>query len=44
VRLELHAAVVGNDGRFTHLTRDHADLDAIYHQYFQEPDVEEVVS
>jgi ABC-2 type transport system ATP-binding protein len=34
VRLELHDAVIAEGGRFTHLSRDAADLDAIYHTYF----------
>lgn len=38
VRADLHAAVVDAGGRFTHLTRDQADLDAIYHRYFQHVD------
>ena len=29
-------AVVDAGGRFTHLSRDGADLDAIYHRYFQQ--------
>lgn len=35
VRSELHRAVVGAGGRFTHLARREADLDAIYHRYFE---------
>jgi ABC-2 type transport system ATP-binding protein len=38
VRVPLHDAVVAAGGRFTHLTRDRADLDAIYHTYFAQPD------
>jgi ABC-2 type transport system ATP-binding protein len=34
VRDELHRAVTAAGGRFNHLTRVGADLDAIYHQYF----------
>jgi ABC-2 type transport system ATP-binding protein len=34
VRVPLHDAVSAAGGRFTHLTRDRADLDAIYHRYF----------
>jgi ABC-2 type transport system ATP-binding protein len=40
VRIDLHAAVVDAGGRFTHLSRDRADLDAIYHRYFQQADEE----
>jgi ABC-2 type transport system ATP-binding protein len=36
IRHDLHEAVVAAGGRFTHLTRDRADLDAIYHRYFQQ--------
>jgi len=36
VRVPLHDAVSAAGGRFTHLTRDRADLDAIYHRYFGE--------
>ena len=35
IRPELHDAVVGSGGRFTHLSRDAADLDAIYRRYFE---------
>jgi ABC-2 type transport system ATP-binding protein len=35
IRTDLHAAVVDAGGRFEHLARDRADLDAIYHRYFQ---------
>ena len=39
VRDELVEAVIGAEGRLTHLTRVGADLDAIYHRYFGgEPD------
>ena len=38
VRLGLHEAVLANGGRFAHLSRDGADLDAIYHRYFQGDD------
>ena len=34
LRVPLHDAVSAAGGRFTHLTRDRADLDAIYHRYF----------
>ncbi len=34
VRDELVAAIVAAGGRLNHLTRDDADLDAIYHRYF----------
>ena len=39
IRADLHAAVVDGGGRFTHLSRDRADLDAIYHRYFQQDTV-----
>jgi ABC-2 type transport system ATP-binding protein len=35
IRGQLHDAVVRAGGSFTHLSRDRADLDAIYHRYFQ---------
>ena len=35
VRPELQRAVVDAGGRFTHLARREADLDAIYHRYFE---------
>jgi ABC-2 type transport system ATP-binding protein len=35
IRAELQVAVNRSGGRFTHLSRDVADLDAIYHRYFQ---------
>jgi ABC-2 type transport system ATP-binding protein len=35
IRPDLHTAVIDGGGRFTHLTRDRADLDAIYHRYFE---------
>jgi ABC-2 type transport system ATP-binding protein len=35
VRSEIHDAVLRAAGRFTHLSREGADLDAIYHRYFQ---------
>ena len=35
LRTEIHEAVVRAGGRFTHLSREGADLDAIYHRYFQ---------
>src|SRR5262245_13571010 len=38
VRVPLHDAVNATGGRFTHLSRDRADLDAIYHRYFGQPD------
>ena len=38
VRVPLHDAVTAAGGRFTHLSRDRADLDAIYHRYFGQPD------
>jgi ABC-2 type transport system ATP-binding protein len=44
IRGDLHAAVVGAGGRFTHLTRDRADLDAIYHRYFQQLDERQEVA
>jgi ABC-2 type transport system ATP-binding protein len=34
VRSDIHDAVTSAGGRFTHLSRDAADLDAIYQQYF----------
>jgi ABC-2 type transport system ATP-binding protein len=34
IRVALHAAVTSAGGRFTHLSRQGADLDAIYHRYF----------
>ena len=34
-RVDLHRAVVDAGGRFTHLARREADLDAIYHRYFE---------
>jgi ABC-2 type transport system ATP-binding protein len=34
IRVQLHEAVVRAGGVFTHLSRDRADLDAIYHRYF----------
>jgi ABC-2 type transport system ATP-binding protein len=36
IRADLHAAVIDAGGRFSHLTRDRADLDAIYHRYFEQ--------
>jgi ABC-2 type transport system ATP-binding protein len=38
VRVPLHDAVSAAGGRFTHLSRDRADLDAIYHRYFGHAD------
>jgi ABC-2 type transport system ATP-binding protein len=38
VRVPLHDTVTAAGGRFTHLSRDRADLDAIYHRYFGQPD------
>ncbi|MEZ5408593.1 MAG: ABC transporter ATP-binding protein [Acidimicrobiales bacterium] len=38
VRSAIHDAVVAAGGRFTHLSRDEADLDAIYHRYFVNED------
>jgi ABC-2 type transport system ATP-binding protein len=35
IRDELQRVVFGLGGRLTHLTRDGADLDAIYHRYFR---------
>ncbi|MFP5488531.1 MAG: ABC transporter ATP-binding protein [Acidimicrobiia bacterium] len=35
VRADLHRVVVDAGGRFTHLARRQADLDAIYHRYFE---------
>jgi hypothetical protein len=34
IRIQLHEVVVRAGGVFTHLSRDRADLDAIYHRYF----------
>jgi ABC-2 type transport system ATP-binding protein len=34
IRADLHRAVAELGGRFEHLARDRADLDAIYHRYF----------
>jgi ABC-2 type transport system ATP-binding protein len=34
LRPEIHDAVLRAGGRFTHLSREGADLDAIYHRYF----------
>ena len=34
LRPEIHDAVLHAGGRFTHLSREGADLDAIYHRYF----------
>lgn len=36
LRTDIHEAVVRAGGRFTHLSREGADLDAIYHRYFQD--------
>jgi ABC-2 type transport system ATP-binding protein len=41
IRIDLHAAVVDAGGRFTHLSRDRADLDAIYHRYFQHAEADD---
>ena len=38
VRVPLHDAVTAAGGRFTHLSRERADLDAIYHRYFGHTD------
>ena len=38
VRPDLHRAVVDAGGQFTHLSRREADLDAIYHRYFEGED------
>jgi ABC-2 type transport system ATP-binding protein len=35
IRGDLQRAVVAAGGRFTHLSREGADLDAIYHRYFR---------
>ena len=35
VRAAIHDAVLDAGGRFTHLSREVADLDAIYHRYFE---------
>ena len=35
IRADIHDAVTSHGGRFTHLSRDAADLDAIYHRYFE---------
>jgi ABC-2 type transport system ATP-binding protein len=40
VRAELHRAVVAAGGRLSHLARREADLDAIYHRYFEGGDRE----
>ena len=40
IRADIHDAVTGHGGRFTHLSRDAADLDAIYHRYFEGGDDE----
>ncbi len=40
VRADIHDAVTAQGGRFTHLSRDAADLDAIYHRYFEGGDDE----
>ena len=40
VRADIHDAVTSAGGRFTHLSRDAADLDAIYHRYFEGGDDE----
>ncbi len=34
IRDSLHASLIAAGGRFTHLSRQGADLDAIYHRYF----------
>ena len=34
IRVDIHDAVVRAGGRLTHLSRNGADLDAIYHRYF----------
>ena len=36
LRSEIHEAVLRAGGRFTHLSREGADLDAIYHRYFHQ--------
>jgi ABC-2 type transport system ATP-binding protein len=36
LRSDIHEAVVRAGGRFTHVSREGADLDAIYHRYFQQ--------
>ena len=41
IRDELQRIVYGQGGRLTHLTRDGADLDAIYHRYFRAGAVDE---
>lgn len=38
VRPAINDAVVAAGGRFTHLSRNEADLDAIYHRYFHDHD------
>ena len=40
IRADIHDAVTAHGGRFTHLSRDAADLDAIYHRYFEGGDDE----
>jgi ABC-2 type transport system ATP-binding protein len=40
VRPAIHDAVVEHGGRFTHLSRDEADLDVIYHRYFHDADAD----
>lgn len=40
VRRDIHDAVVDAGGRFAHLSRDRADLDAIYHRYFHDIDAD----
>ncbi len=42
IRADIHDAVTAHGGRFTHLSRDAADLDAIYHRYFEGGDDEHV--
>ncbi len=38
IRAELQELMVGGGAKFTHLTREGADLDAIYHRWFRGPD------
>ena len=38
IRAELQELIVGRGAMLTHLTRESADLDAIYHRWFREPD------
>ncbi|MAT04881.1 MAG: ABC transporter ATP-binding protein [Acidimicrobiaceae bacterium] len=46
IRIDLHRAVVAAGGRLFHLARREADLDAIYHRYFEggERELEHTIS